>query len=110
MIRAEDPSGLQSAHFGDSDKAQAGDVELAVGNPPGLSSSVIEGIISATGRAVTEPAAPGSPAATLPSAIQTSAASNPGNSGGALVNGHCWVVPSLCASGHDHSNATLVKW
>ena len=86
VIRADDPSGLRPARFGDSSRAQAGDVVLAIGNPLGLSGSVTEGIISATGRAVTEPAAPGSPAATLPDAIQTSAPINPGNSGGALVN------------------------
>src|SRR5205814_1200214 len=86
VIRADDPSGLRPARFGDSGRAQAGDVVLAIGNPLGLSGSVTEGIISATGRAVTEPAGPGSPAATLPDAIQTSAPINPGNSGGALVN------------------------
>jgi S1-C subfamily serine protease len=82
VIRADDPSGLRPARFGDSSRALAGDVVLAIGNPLGLSGSVTEGIISATGRAVTEPAAPGSPAATLPDAIQTSAPINPGNSGG----------------------------
>src|SRR5262249_27923830 len=83
VIRADDPSGLQPARFGDSSRARAGDVVLAIGNPLGLSGSVTEGIISATGRAVTEPATPGSSAATLPDAIQTSAPINPGNSGGA---------------------------
>ena len=66
VIRADDPSGLRPARFGDSSRAQAGDVVLAVGNPLGLSGSVTEGIISATGRAVTEPAAPGSPAPSRP--------------------------------------------
>ena len=56
VIRVADPSGLQPAKFGDSAKAQAGDVVLAVGNPLGLSSSVTSGIISATGRVVAEPA------------------------------------------------------
>ena len=59
VIRADDPSGLRPARFGDSSRAQAGDVVLAIGNPLGLSGSVTEGIISATGRAVTEPATPG---------------------------------------------------
>ena len=74
---------------------------LAVGNPLGLSGSVTEGIISATGRAVTEPAAQGSPAATLPGAIQTSAPINPGNSGGALVSasGQVIGIPTLAAAG-----------
>lgn len=100
VIRAEDPSSLTPARFGDSGKAQAGDVVLAVGNPLGLSGSVTEGIVSATGRAVTEPATAGSPAATLPDAIQTSAPINPGNSGGALVNtsGEVIGIPTLAAA------------
>jgi S1-C subfamily serine protease len=100
VIRAGNPSGLTPARFGDSGQARAGDVVLAVGNPLGLSGSVTEGIISATGRAVTEPAAPGSPAATLPDAIQTSAPINPGNSGGALVNtsGEVIGIPTLAAA------------
>src|SRR6185437_9725650 len=100
VIRADDPSGLRPARFGDSSRAQAGDVVLAIGNLLGLSGSVTEGIISATGRAVTEPATPGSPAATLPDAIQTSAPINPGNSGGALVNisGEVIGIPTLAAA------------
>jgi putative serine protease PepD len=100
VIRAENPDGLTPARFGDSAKAQAGDVVLAVGNPLGLSGSVTEGIVSATGRAVTEPAGPGSPAAPLPDAIQTSAPINPGNSGGALVNtaGEVIGIPTLAAA------------
>src|SRR6266702_4128074 len=99
VIRANDPSGLQPAMFGDSDKVQAGDVVLAIGNPLGLSGSVTQGIISATDRAVTEPATDGSPAATLPGAIQTSAPINPGNSGGALVSasGQVIGIPTLAA-------------
>ena len=99
VIHVGDTSGLQPARFGDSDKAQAGDVVLAVGNPLGLSSSVTEGIISATGRTVTEPTAAGS-AAALPGAIQTSAPINPGNSGGALVNasGQVIGIPTLAAA------------
>ncbi len=100
VIRADDPSGLTPARFGDSSKARAGDVVLAVGNPLGLSGSVTEGIISATGRAVTEPATAGSPSVTLPDAIQTSAPINPGNSGGALVNtsGEVIGIPTLAAA------------
>src|SRR5690242_21255409 len=104
VIRADDPAGLRPATFGDSDQAQAGDVVLAVGNPLGLSGSVTQGIVSATDRAVTEPATGGPdgqsrPAATLPGAIQTSAPINPGNSGGALVNaaGHVIGIPTLAA-------------
>jgi S1-C subfamily serine protease len=101
VIRADDSTGLQPARFGDSAKAQAGEVVLALGNPLGLAGSVTEGIVSATGRAVTEPATPGSPAVTLPDAIQTSAPINPGNSGGALVNasGEVIEIPTLAAAG-----------
>jgi S1-C subfamily serine protease len=107
VIRADDPSGLRPARFGDSDRARPGDVVLAVGNPLGLSSSVTEGIVSATGRAVTEPATPGSPGATLVDAIQTSAPINPGNSGGALVNtdGQVIGIPTLAAAGTQGSQA-----
>jgi S1-C subfamily serine protease len=99
VIQVDDPAGLTPARFGDSARARAGDVVLAIGNPLGLSGSVTEGIISATGRAVAEPASPGSPAAMLPDAIQTSAPINPGNSGGALVNtaGEVIGIPTLAA-------------
>jgi S1-C subfamily serine protease len=99
VIKAEDPAGLTPARFGDSSKARAGDVVLAVGNPLGLSGSVTEGIISATGRAVVEPTTASTTAAALPGAIQTSAAINPGNSGGALVTatGQVIGIPTLAA-------------
>jgi S1-C subfamily serine protease len=101
VIRVADPSGLRPATFGDSAKAQAGDVVLAVGNPLGLSGSVTSGIISATGRVVAEPASDGRAGATLPDAIQTSAPINPGNSGGALVTtaGQVIGIPTLTAAG-----------
>ena len=101
VIRVADASGLQPAKFGDSAKARAGDVVLAVGNPLGLSGSVTSGIISATGRVVAEPASDGKPGATLPDAIQTSAPINPGNSGGALVTtaGEVIGIPTLTAAG-----------
>jgi len=101
VIRLADRSGLQPARFGDSSRVQAGDEVLAVGNPLGLSGSVTSGIVSATGRVVTEPASGGSPGATLPDAIQTSAPINPGNSGGALVTtaGEVIGIPTLTAAG-----------
>src|SRR3984885_11312790 len=105
VIRVDDPAGLQPAKFGDSAKAQAGDVVLAVGNPLGLSGSVTSGIISATGRVVAEPASDGKPGATLPDAIQASAPINPGNSGGALVTtaGEVIGIPTLTAAGSQGS-------
>jgi S1-C subfamily serine protease len=95
---------VQPARFGDSDRAQPGDVVLAVGNPLGLTGSVTEGIISATGRAVTEPATANSPGGVLSGAIQTSAAINPGNSGGALVNtsGEVIGIPTLAATSPEN--------
>jgi putative serine protease PepD len=100
VIRAEDLSGLRPASFGDSDKARVGDEVLAVGNPLGLSSSITEGIVSATGRTVSEPASAGSSGTVLADAIQTSAPINPGNSGGALVNtsGQVIGIPTLAAA------------
>ncbi|PZS37244.1 MAG: signal protein PDZ [Pseudonocardiales bacterium] len=93
------PSTLHPARFGDSSKLQAGDIVLAMGNPLGLTGSVTDGIISFTGRTVTEPAQGSSQPATLPDIIQTSAAINPGNSGGALVDlaGDVIGVPTLAA-------------
>ncbi|MFG2818736.1 S1C family serine protease [Kitasatospora sp. NPDC048365] len=80
------PSGLRPAVFGDSSKVEVGQITLAMGSPLGLSSSVTQGIVSATGRTVSEPQSAGSPGATIGNMVQTSAAINPGNSGGALAN------------------------
>nr|WP_254802799.1 trypsin-like peptidase domain-containing protein [Kitasatospora sp. SUK 42] len=80
------PSGLKPAVFGDSSKVELGQITLAMGSPLGLSSSVTQGIVSATARTVSEPKGVGSPGATIGNMVQTSAAINPGNSGGALVN------------------------
>ncbi len=93
------PSGLRPASFADSSTVRVGQIVLAMGNPLGLSSSVTEGIVSAVGRTVAEPAGGGSPAATIPNMTQTSAAINPGNSGGALVdlNGRVIGVNTLAA-------------
>jgi len=100
VMRVDDRSGLVPASFGNSNTAQAGDLVLAVRNPLGLSGSVTEGIVSATVRAITEPASPTSPGTTLPDAIQTSAPINPGNSGGALANteGQVIGIPTLAAA------------
>lgn len=63
-----------------------------MGSPLGLSSSVTQGIVSATGRTVSEPRTEGSPGAVIGNMVQTSAAINPGNSGGALVNLNSQVI------------------
>jgi S1-C subfamily serine protease len=90
---------LTPASFGNSAQLRIGDIVLAVGNPLGLSGSVTNGIVSATGRTVAEPQSVDSPGATLPDIVQTSAAINPGNSGGALVDlsGQVIGIPTLAA-------------
>lgn len=100
VIRVRNAPKLQPATFADSSKVRVGQIVLAMGNPLGLSSSVTNGIVSAVGRTVTEPADATSPGATLPNVLQTSAAINPGNSGGALVNiaGQVVGIPTLAAT------------
>lgn len=55
------PDGLRAASFGDTAKVQVGQIVLAMGSPLGLSSSVTQGIVSATGRTVSEGAATARP-------------------------------------------------
>ncbi|MER5215906.1 trypsin-like peptidase domain-containing protein [Streptomyces sp. NPDC002838] len=94
------PGGLRAAAFGDSSKVEVGQIVLAMGSPLGLSSSVTQGIVSATGRTVTESRGDGGTGATIANMVQTSAAINPGNSGGALVNldGQVIGIPTLAAT------------
>ncbi|MGO9412310.1 MAG: Do family serine endopeptidase [Spirochaetia bacterium] len=72
---------LQTAELGNSNTLQVGDIVLAVGNPLGFESTVTMGIVSALGRH-----GPSGDVATYTDYIQTDAAINQGNSGGALVN------------------------
>jgi serine protease DegS len=65
--------------LGDADRLRVGDIVLAIGNPVGLSQTVTQGIVSATGRAQLG-------VATYENFIQTDAPINVGNSGGALIN------------------------
>src|SRR5215813_13278865 len=74
-----DENNLSSMNFADSDKARAGDIVLAIGNPFGLRQTVTMGIISAVGRG-------GMGIVDYENFIQTDAAINMGNSGGALVD------------------------
>lgn len=74
-------TGLQPIPFGDSEALKVGEWVLAIGNPFNLSSTVTAGIVSAKGRNATA-----SGDLRIASFIQTDAAVNPGNSGGALVN------------------------
>lgn len=78
LIKIEADDKLPYLAFGDSDNAKIGEWVLAVGNPFNLTSTVTAGIVSAKARSLDT--------RTNQSFIQTDAAVNPGNSGGALVN------------------------
>lgn len=80
-----DKTGLTAAEFADSDKATVGEFAMAVGSPLGLDTTVTTGIISAVNREVEADG-------TTYVCIQTDAAINSGNSGGALVNGDGKVI------------------
>ena len=88
VIKIDGADNLTVAVMGDSDKLQVGELAVAIGNPLGkqLTGTVTQGIISAVNRTVqaTEN--------TYINLIQTDAAINAGNSGGALVNGYGEVV------------------
>jgi Do/DeqQ family serine protease len=73
-------TGLTAVPVGDSDKVRVGDVVLALGNPMGIGQTVTSGIVSAKGRAT------GLSDGSFEDFLQTDAAINRGNSGGALVN------------------------
>ena len=81
-----DKTGLSKAEFADSDSIKVGEFAMAVGNPIGMESSVTCGIVSAVNREVTDS---DGKKYTL---IQTDAAINAGNSGGALVNSEGKVI------------------
>jgi len=76
-----DKTGLTAAQLGDSDSVQVGEFAMAIGNPLGLQSSISCGIVSAKNRDVYD-----SETGVTYNLIQTDAAINSGNSGGALVN------------------------
>jgi len=79
-----DAEGLPVIPIGDSDNLQIGEWVLAVGNPFGLTSTVTAGIVSAKSRSISSVSHTRQMG--IESYIQTDAAVNPGNSGGALVN------------------------
>ncbi|GAA4332661.1 trypsin-like peptidase domain-containing protein [Actinomadura luteofluorescens] len=91
---------LKPASWGESGKAQVGQIVLAMGNPLGLSGSVTNGIVSALHRTVSTKGEGAFQGSTIADAIQTSADINPGNSGGALVtlDGQVIGIPTAAAS------------
>ena len=84
LLKIETDEDLPFVTFGDSDQAKIGEWVLAVGNPFNLTSTVTAGIISAKSRDLS--------GQNYQSFIQTDAAVNPGNSGGALVNNNGELV------------------
>jgi S1-C subfamily serine protease len=78
------------ARLGDADRLVVGQLVIAVGSPLGLSGSVTAGVVSGLGRSM--PARSGSAVRIIEDVIQTDAALNPGNSGGALANASARVV------------------
>jgi len=76
--------------LGDADGLVVGQLVVAVGNPLGLAGSVTAGVVSALGRAL--PTRSGAAGRVVEDVIQTDAALNPGNSGGALADSHARVV------------------
>src|SRR4051812_35930979 len=81
---------LQTATLGDADELQVGQLVVAIGNPHGYAGSVTAGVVSALGRSL--PTRASRRAGVVENVIQTDAALNPGNSGGALVDGRGCVV------------------
>lgn len=86
VLRTRD-DGVQPAELGDADGLRVGQLVVAIGNPHGFGSSVTAGVASALGRSL-----PTRRGRVVDSVIQTDAALNPGNSGGALADGSGRVV------------------
>ena len=103
VLKIEPDQELTAIKIGDSDNLRVGEFVMAVGNPLGLDSSVTCGVISALNREVTD--SDGNTYLT----IQTDAAINSGNSGGALVNskGELIGINSLKLSNSSSSETTI---
>jgi S1-C subfamily serine protease len=89
VVRAEGRQ-LAAAQLGDADGLRVGQLVVAVGNPLGMAGSVTAGVVSALGRSL--PTRAGSATRVVDNVIQTDAALNPGNSGGALADSRGRVV------------------
>ena len=81
---------LVPAELGDAERLKVGQLVVAIGNPHGFGGSVTAGVVSALGRSL--PTRSGANVRVVDNVIQTDAALNPGNSGGALADGRGRVV------------------
>jgi serine protease Do len=89
VLRARDGA-FEAAELGDADRLRVGQLVVAIGNPNGFAGSVTAGVVSALGRSL--PTRSRSASRIVENVIQTDAALNPGNSGGALADGRGRVV------------------
>ena len=89
VLRAE-ADDLTPAELGEAESLRVGQLVIAIGNPNGFESSVTAGVVSALGRSL--PARSGRSVRFVDNVIQTDAALNPGNSGGALADSRGRVV------------------
>jgi S1-C subfamily serine protease len=89
LLRAEG-GGLAAAELGDAERLKVGQLVVAIGNPNGLGGSVTAGVVSGLGRSL--PARSRRAQRIIDNVIQTDAALNPGNSGGALADSRGRVV------------------
>ena len=89
VLRA-DGDALVPAMLGEAERLRVGQLVVAIGNPNGFAGSVTAGVVSALGRSL--PARAGRTVRHIDNVIQTDAALNPGNSGGALVDSSARVI------------------
>ncbi|HEY1517902.1 MAG TPA: trypsin-like peptidase domain-containing protein [Solirubrobacteraceae bacterium] len=89
VLRA-DGDALVPATLGEAERLRVGQLVVAIGNPNGFAGSVTAGVVSALGRSL--PARAGRTVRHIDNVIQTDAALNPGNSGGALVDSSARVI------------------
>jgi serine protease Do len=89
-VLSAEAGGLHPAELGDAERLRVGQLVVAIGNPHGFAGSVTAGVVSALGRSL--PTRAGAMTRFVENVIQTDAALNPGNSGGALADGRGRVV------------------